>query len=187
MQFQVPQFIEVEDKIIGPFTFKQFIFIAGSVGLAFIGWRLLPSYVSVALGLGLVSLGYSMAFVEINGQPFLRVMESGFYFFIKEKLYLWNAEKKTPLPKKPSTEGLPITAAGQGTQLNNNKLHELSWSLDIRENIQEATTVPHGQVDLYAPAADSPTPVAQPIPSTADLSAALTPRTALKERYNFKK
>ncbi|TSC61742.1 MAG: SsrA-binding protein, partial [Parcubacteria group bacterium Athens0416_74] len=32
MQFQVPQFIEVEDKIVGPLTFKQFVFIAGGLG-----------------------------------------------------------------------------------------------------------------------------------------------------------
>ena len=36
MQFQVPQFIEIEDKIIGPFTVKQFIYLVGGAGMDFI-------------------------------------------------------------------------------------------------------------------------------------------------------
>ena len=39
MQFQVPQFIETEDKIVGPLTLKQFGYIGGAatvVGLLFL-------------------------------------------------------------------------------------------------------------------------------------------------------
>ena len=36
MQFQVPQFIEIEDKIIGPFTGRQFAFLLGGFGGGFI-------------------------------------------------------------------------------------------------------------------------------------------------------
>jgi len=32
MRFEVPQFIEVEDKIFGPFTWKQFIYLMGGEG-----------------------------------------------------------------------------------------------------------------------------------------------------------
>ena len=42
MQFQVPQFIEVEDKIFGPLTFKQFVYVAGGAGLAYLVWRVSP-------------------------------------------------------------------------------------------------------------------------------------------------
>ena len=35
MQFQVPQFLDVEDKIVGPFTIKQFIYLAGGVGMGY--------------------------------------------------------------------------------------------------------------------------------------------------------
>ena len=34
MMFSVPQFIDVEDKIIGPLTLKQFIYLAGGAGLS---------------------------------------------------------------------------------------------------------------------------------------------------------
>src|SRR3990172_12458701 len=42
MQFQVPQFIEIEDKIFGPLTFKQFIYVAGGAGACYLLWRVLP-------------------------------------------------------------------------------------------------------------------------------------------------
>ena len=47
MRFQVPQFIEVEDKIFGPLTLKQFIYLAGAGGLVFVLWRVLPLFVAI--------------------------------------------------------------------------------------------------------------------------------------------
>ena len=47
MQYQLPQFIDIEDKIVGPLTFKQFIYIAGGAGICFIAYRLLPFWVAV--------------------------------------------------------------------------------------------------------------------------------------------
>ena len=44
MQFQVPQFIEIEDKIFGPLTFKQFIYLAGGGGLCFLLYTILPFF-----------------------------------------------------------------------------------------------------------------------------------------------
>ena len=44
MRFQVPQFIEVEDKIFGPLTFKQFVYVTGGVGLAVILFLFLPRF-----------------------------------------------------------------------------------------------------------------------------------------------
>ena len=41
MQFKVPQFLDIEDKIFGPFTFKEFVYLAGGAGLCFVLYRLL--------------------------------------------------------------------------------------------------------------------------------------------------
>ncbi len=38
-QFVVPQFIEVEDKIFGPITIRQFLILLGAFVLIFLGWR----------------------------------------------------------------------------------------------------------------------------------------------------
>ena len=42
MQFRVPQFIDIEDKVFGPFTLKQFGYIVGAGGLSFLIWTFIP-------------------------------------------------------------------------------------------------------------------------------------------------
>lgn len=133
MQFQVPQFIEVEDKIFGPFTFKQFIFMAGGLGTSYLLWRAVPLFIAGPLIAGIGGLTVALAFVKYNGRPFLLAMESAFYFYIHSKLYLWNNEShKRSVPKRE------VAAAPEQVyipQLSDSKLHDLAWSLDIKERI----------------------------------------------------
>ena len=42
MQFKVPQFIDMEDKIVGPLTLKQFAYILGAGGFSFLLWTFIP-------------------------------------------------------------------------------------------------------------------------------------------------
>ena len=69
-QFTVPQFIDVEDKILGPITIRQFLILLVGGIIDFIGWRygdmaLFALILSVSGGLSLL-----FAFVKINGQAF---------------------------------------------------------------------------------------------------------------------
>ena len=135
MQFQVPQFIEVEDKIFGPLTFRQFIYLGGGLGLSYILFRVLPLLVAFPLILGAAGLALALAFYQYNGRPFIVIMESAFFFVMHPRLYLWNNERK-PIAKKAATDAL----AGKGPEiyvpkLSESKLHELAWSLDIKERI----------------------------------------------------
>jgi len=62
MRFTIPQFIEYEAKIIGPFTFKQFVYIglAGAVG--FVLYFSVPFYLFIITCLILGGGALSMAF-----------------------------------------------------------------------------------------------------------------------------
>jgi hypothetical protein len=134
MQFQVPQFIEVEDKIFGPFTFKQFIYIAGAAGLAFIAWRLLPIYIAAFAIAGVGALGAALALFEWNGRPFILSLEHGFYYFIHSKLYLWSHERRQKKAKEQAKKEQNISEV-YVPQLSQSKLNNLAWSLDIKEKI----------------------------------------------------
>ncbi|MEK7156717.1 MAG: PrgI family protein [Patescibacteria group bacterium] len=135
MQFQVPQFIEVEDKIFGPLTFKQFIYIGGGLGASYILFRVLPIYLAAPLIAVVGGLAAGLAFFQFNGRPFIVGLENGFYFLLRSKLYLWNNTRK----KKAAAPVTPAFAQGQGEvyvpKLSQSRLHELSWSLDIKERI----------------------------------------------------
>lgn len=136
MQFQVPQFIEVEDKIFGPLTFRQFIFIAGGLGMAYVLWRLLPIYLAAPLILGVGGLAAALAFFQFNGRPFILALENGFYYIIRSKLYLWNNANKKRAVK---TAAIATQNDVYIPKISDSKLHELAWSLDIKERIAAGT------------------------------------------------
>lgn len=92
MQFEVPQFIEIEDKIIGPLTWKQFIYIAGGIGILIILFFAFPFILFIFFGLPIGALSAALAFYPINNRPFSIILESAVRYFSGAKLYLWHRE-----------------------------------------------------------------------------------------------
>ncbi|PIR45731.1 MAG: hypothetical protein COV08_03655 [Candidatus Vogelbacteria bacterium CG10_big_fil_rev_8_21_14_0_10_49_38] len=139
MQFQVPQFIEIEDTIFGPFTFRQFLYLAGGVGLCFIWYVYLkPWPLAVLPILGTAGLSAALAFYKYNDRDFIYLLESAVKFFFTKKLYLWKKDGASPnepiqLTKKVNAgpEGVPLP------KLSASKLKDLTWSLDV--NPEEPT------------------------------------------------
>jgi hypothetical protein len=129
MEYQVPQFIEVEDKIFGPFTLKQFVYVAGGVGLCAIVILYLPLVLGIIIALPVAALTFALAFYKINNKPFVEIMEAAFNYYIGNHLYLWKKEKNVV---DAPVEALPIAPANQG--LTQSKLKDLAWSLDIKDH-----------------------------------------------------
>ena len=134
MIFKVPQFIEVEDKIFGPFTFKQFIYLVGGAGACFVLWNLLPKFVAVLLIIPIGALALALAFWKVNKRPFVVILESFFRYAIGGKLYVW---KKKKVKKKTEAEEdeIDIKEYKQLSvpTLSSNRLKDLAWSLDIHD------------------------------------------------------
>ncbi len=135
MQFQVPQFIEVEDKVFGPFTFKQFLYMAGGVGLSFIFYVYLPIYISIFFIFGCLSLAAALTFYKYNGRDFIFLAESFFKYSTTKKLYLWKKSERQVITQKSTTKTAGETTANLNLpRLSESKLKELSWSLDVKDN-----------------------------------------------------
>ncbi|PIQ91813.1 MAG: hypothetical protein COV70_01875 [Parcubacteria group bacterium CG11_big_fil_rev_8_21_14_0_20_39_22] len=138
MRFQVPQFIEVEDKIFGPLTIKQFIYLAGSGGLAFLIFRFspLPFFITVFLMIPPLALGGALAFYKINNKSFIAIVEAAFRYWYGNKLYIWRKTPKVPEHKKRPGEQKDDSASNLYVpRLSDSKLKDLTWSLDISENV----------------------------------------------------
>ena len=132
MEYQVPQFIEVEDKVFGPFTLKQFVYVAGGVGLCAIIILTLPLFVGIILALPVAALTAALAFYKVNNKPFVEIMEAAFNYYIGGRLYLWKKEK----PQAPTAPVTPVAPAQdpQKLGLTQSKLKDLAWSLDIKDH-----------------------------------------------------
>lgn len=137
MQFQVPQFIEVEDKIFGPLTFRQFLYFLGGGGAAFLLWRFLPFIIAVPIIVAIVGLAAALALAQWNGRPFVNSLEAGFYYLLGSKLYLWSHERKKA-KKKEKIEEVAMQSEIQIPKLSESRLHQLAWSLDIQEKLDKA-------------------------------------------------
>jgi len=89
MRFEVPQFIEIEDKIFGPFTWKQFIYLIGGVGFAVVLFITTPFYIFILAGIPFAGLGALLAFYPVNNRPFSTFLEAAFDYYSRTKAYRW--------------------------------------------------------------------------------------------------
>src|SRR3989344_1764213 len=96
MRFQVPQFIDIEDKIVGPFTLKQFITYV--VAIMFLVTVYIYSDLSLFITIAIPVLGIAAVFahMKIYGKSFGMVVVSGVSYALKGQMYIWRRQKDKP-------------------------------------------------------------------------------------------
>lgn len=135
MRFEVPQFIEIEDKIFGPFTWKQFVYLMGGIGTAAVLFITMPFIIFVLLGVPIGGLAILLAFYPVNNQPFSVYLESMLRFMSGTKLYLWRKNQAITY-KNESKDADPILEAAITQNVHipsvtNNQLSSLSRKLEL--------------------------------------------------------
>jgi hypothetical protein len=94
MRFQVPQFIETENKIVGPFSVRQFAYI-GSGGLLIFVFRYIFTtftyFVMASIIVGAIALG--LAFAKIDGIPLPNFLFRATMFGLGIKKYIFTKEQ----------------------------------------------------------------------------------------------
>lgn len=136
MRYQVPQFIEVEDKIFGPLTLKQFIYLVGGAGLAFVIYRIIGNFLLAFIPMAIVlGISAALAFYKVyNHFPLVHIVEYAFKYWLGTKLYIWKKNDK-PQPKdiKDAVKDAKNFATLTVPKISESKLKELTWSLDIKD------------------------------------------------------
>lgn len=118
MEFQVPQFIEHETKVVGPLTIKQFGYIVTAGVISFILYfSLAEKNFFLFLIIAMISMGsaLALAFVQIEGRSLPVVLSNFFFFSISPKIFLWKRKafppkiiKEEKEQKKQETEEEPL-------------------------------------------------------------------------------
>jgi hypothetical protein len=110
MQFQVPQFLDVEDKIFGPLTLKQFLYLAGAAAASFILFFALEEWLWITFTVFLGVIGASLAFVKYNGRPLIYMLSHAIKFAWQPKIYLWHyvaaAQESPKLQSSAKIQGI---------------------------------------------------------------------------------
>lgn len=96
MRFQVPQFIETESKIVGPFTLKQFLYIAAGAVLIFIFRYTVNSFfIWLVMSLPVALFAAALAFYKIDGVPLPRYLVMAFSFLTGVKKFIYHRQDST--------------------------------------------------------------------------------------------
>jgi len=121
MQYTVPQFIEHEAKIIGPLTFKQFIFIGAAGAVCFVLYFSIAKinfFLFLILSIIILGVGAALALLKIGGQGLPTILTNFLRFSLGSKIYIWKEKgtpitifKKVEIKKEVKKEELPLKIA----------------------------------------------------------------------------
>ena len=93
MQFKVPQNIDLEDKIIGPLTLMQFVYLAAGGVIIYITRELAsaPVFWLIAIPVAIISL--SLTFLKVQDQPFSHFLYS-LAIYITKPMQMFSAKRQ---------------------------------------------------------------------------------------------
>ena len=125
MNFQIPQFIETEDKIVGPLTLRQFLYFAVAGGFVFMLFFFLNVGIWLVFAFFIITAAASFAFIKVNGRPLSVAAISALNFYWQPRFYLWQREAGV---QKNALEKIPETRISQTKSLLDNLWNQLKTS-----------------------------------------------------------
>jgi len=138
MQFVVPQFIDVEAKIIGPISPKQFIVLIITCGLIFISYKLADFTLFIIEAIFIFGAGVTLAFLKVNNQPVYYFLLSLIQVFKKPNIRVWKREKMVVLERKVKKKKEKAEEAIIPRQiLSSSKLSEISLLVNTGGRYEE--------------------------------------------------
>lgn len=129
-RFIVPQFIDAEDKIIGPVTVRQFIIVIVGGLFVFASYKLADFTLFLLEAFVIIVITLAFAFVKVNGAPFHLFFANFLNTLVKAKIRVWKKENIITQELKSKDEDQPITYVREKRLLPSRKLAELSLVID---------------------------------------------------------
>ncbi|MBI4049340.1 MAG: PrgI family protein [Candidatus Doudnabacteria bacterium] len=131
MQFAIPQFTDVEDKLIGPLTLKQFLTLLATGGLVMVFWTLFKlSVIFFLFGGPIALLGVVVTFAKFNGRPFFVYLIPFFNFTTSPKVMIYKREG-VPMSLSKKTEEKKSEAGNRKPEaVTESRLSKLAYVLD---------------------------------------------------------
>jgi hypothetical protein len=129
MLFNVPQFIDIEDKIIGPLTGKQLGWLGIGGVLIIIGWNVLDRSAFFVAAIFISAIFGGLAFYRPYNQPLIKFITSSIHFMFRPKIYVWRRNYDNIKPVRRAA--VKKTEAIQPRKiLNREKIGEITKILD---------------------------------------------------------
>jgi len=132
-QFTVPQFIDVESKIIGPITTRQFLIILTSAILIGLCYRLFDFALFLLCAILIAIIAAVFSFVKINGRPFHFFVLNMVQTFRRPRLRIWNnAESAYLIEDKTKLDNLSEVKPMVKEYYKKSRLAEVALIVDTK-------------------------------------------------------
>lgn len=135
MHYSVPQFIEVEDKIIGPLTMKQFLWLLLGGGMIFILNFMLRFGIWLVVSIFIGAIMAALAFIKVYNMPLISFIGNFIRFSLMPQIFLWKTKDEGPIQdfnSKMVFDEAVQAPPPQKPQPYQGRLRALSWRLDIK-------------------------------------------------------
>ena len=128
MLINVPQYIDVEDKVAGPLTVKQLGWMLAMGIVLLVLWNVLAGVVFFVVAFPIVLLFLALTFYKPYGQPLGSFVIFAFLYYFRPKIYIWKRvpEREQVTSKVSQVGGLQVSSK----QLTSENLRELAQLLD---------------------------------------------------------
>ena len=145
MQFAVPQFTDVEDKLIGPLTLKQFLVLLGTGGVVLFFWSLLGlSLFFFVFAAPFALLGLGIAFGKFNGRSLFNYIGPMISYFVNPKVLIFKRDESNIKIISSAVEAAPVKAS-ETLEPPVSRLKSLAYLLD-QKNAEEKELI-HNKID----------------------------------------
>jgi hypothetical protein len=128
--FNVPQYIDVEDKIAGPFTGKQLLWMFGMGATLLVLWNMLEQVTFYIMVIPVAALFGAFAFYRPYNQTLLNFIISAVGFIFRPKLYIWERTMPKVVKKQSARESKAKETIQLKKKLSAEDIQALAKTLD---------------------------------------------------------
>jgi PrgI family protein len=132
MMSSVPQFIDIEDKIAGPLTWKQLGWMIAMGAIILFLLAVLDKVLAIILIIPIVLIFVALAFYKPNGIPMSTFIGHGTLFFFRPKVAVWERPVATMTPTAQAPTPKATSDVPVSKELTQERLRELARMIDGR-------------------------------------------------------
>lgn len=136
LQFTVPQFIDIEDKIIGAITVRQFVILLVAMVFIAASFKIFSLTPFILISIFILAIAIIIAFVKINGAAFHFFILNIIQTFKKPRLRVWRKDDTLEGAMEFTVPSKPVEVAPIHHPYSASRLSELSLIVDTKGSYQ---------------------------------------------------
>ncbi|TES97032.1 PrgI family protein, partial [Patescibacteria group bacterium] len=131
------QNVDIEDKLIGPLTLKQFLYLLGGGILEFLWFSMFDMELFILISIPTIGLAAAFAFVKIYDKPFIEFLLVMAHFVITSRRRVWKRVPGALTIQSTKDQGVKTKHKEE-----ENRLRELAKEKQIRmRNLSDLAVV----------------------------------------------